>query len=93
MKKSGKVKENAYEEYRRRILKTEQKMSEKFDSEIEKSVWRAAEELEMAMNAGDYKKANKLMIFLEETKKAAEMAIESKKDIDRHCRIRIEDVA
>ena len=34
MKKSGKEKERGYEEYKRRILKKEQKMSEEYDNEI-----------------------------------------------------------
>ena len=57
-------------------------MSEEFNNEIEESVWRAAEKLEMAMMAGDYKKVNKLMNFLEETKKAAEIAKEKNKSLE-----------
>ena len=56
-------------------------MSEKCNNEIEEVVWKAAAELEVAMNAGDYKKVSELLNFLEETKKAAETTLEAKKDI------------
>ena len=52
-------------------------MNEEFDNETE-AILQAGEELEVAMMVGDYKKANTLINFLEETKKKAEMAIEAK---------------
>ena len=54
-------------------------MEEEYD-EIEEAIWQAAEELEVAMAVGDYKKANELLNFLTGTKKAAEEAKETKKD-------------
>ena len=56
-------------------------MSEENYNEIGETILQAAEDLETAMMVGDYKKVTELLNFLEETKKAAEMAIEAKKDI------------